>query len=71
MSETLWFILTIWILLVLLGYIFRRPVISILGSLFGIWVGLELYAEGAFITLILILVNIYIAYDGLENWDQS
>lgn len=69
MTESFWFLLALWLCLILVGYIFRRPVISILGALFGVWVGLEVSSEGLFITLILILVNLYIGYDGLDNWD--
>lgn len=70
MNETTWFTLALWLALVILGWIMRKPPVVILGAIFGIWIGFGLYTDGAMIALILVLVNIYIAYEGLENWDR-
>lgn len=69
MNDTIWFLLALWLCLILIGYIFKKPVITILGALFGFYLGFEASADGFMITLVISLVNIYISYSALDDWD--
>lgn len=70
MNETTWFTLALWLALIMVGWITRKPPVSILGGILGIWAGFGIYSDGSMLALILVLVNIYISYEALESWDQ-
>lgn len=70
MNDITWFTLALWLALVLLGWIMKKPAITIFSGILGIWAGFGLYSDGSMLALILVLVSIYIAYEGLENWDR-
>ena len=69
MNELEWFKLALWLGLLIIGFIFRKPVITLLDAVFGIYQALGLYSDGAMIALILVCVNLYLGYESLENWD--
>lgn len=69
MNEIDWFYLASWLAILFIGYVFRKMPAVVVGSIFGIWVGLQFYNESPFITLVFLVLNIYTAYNGLELWD--
>lgn len=69
MNDTEWFKLALWLGVLAMGFIFRKPVLTVLDSIFGAYLGLGLYADSPMMALIMVLVNIYLGYEGLENWD--
>jgi hypothetical protein len=61
--------IVLWLILVLGGYILEKMPVLVLGSIFGLWVAYQLYSISGFVTLVLLIVNLYTAYNGLEQWD--
>ena len=66
MTEELWFILVLWIIMLILGLRFTETAIGAVAGIIGIFFGLMLFtAIGAWIGLLMIFFNFYVIYKTL------
>lgn len=71
MDDLTWFLLASWALILVMGYVLRKMPAVVIGSIYGIWIGLQLYTDSPFMTLIFIVLNLYTGFNGIELWDGN
>ena len=52
-----------------MGYVFNKPPLTVMGSIFGFYMAYTFNSVSPLLTLVLIIVNLYTSYNGLETWD--
>lgn len=67
MNETLWYMLTVWLALMILGYGFKKNAIVAICSVFGLYLGLVLNSIDGLLSLAFFVLNIYTALTSVGN----
>lgn len=71
MTDLIWFQFAFWAVLILGSYIISRPLMAVLGSLFGFGLSWVLYDTDFLISVGFLCVNIYLLYESFNDWDHE
>lgn len=67
MVESDWFMLTIWLALMVLGYAFTKKTVVIIDSIYGLYLGLKFDSIDPLLGLSFIVLNIYTALTNIKD----
>lgn len=69
-SDLIWFYLVSWIIVLVIGFFFRKTVIRALAGVYGWFVGFNFGDTNEYITLFFFALNLYVIFEALDNWEQ-
>lgn len=67
MVESDWFLLTVWLALIVLGYAFTKKTVVLIDSIYGLYLGLRFDNIDPLLGLAFICLNIYTALTNVSD----
>ena len=71
MLYPVWFKLGLWLIMALVAYVFNKPPILTIGSVYGFYFAWTLYLDDQVASLAFLCVNLYTLWDSFDKWDHD